>query len=107
MKDLRSLLRKDDPVAREGGLSPDDRDRMRRHILTATPEPVPASRRVFLVLATAVGVFIYVKRVVRHIESRAAATTSSPETAPPTLGAADVTGHIVHQAGWTATNSDL
>src|SRR5262245_10670379 len=53
MKDLRTRLQEGDPVAREGGLSRDDRDRMLCHILTATSEPASASQRTLLVLATA------------------------------------------------------
>jgi hypothetical protein len=51
MNDLRTRLQEGDPIAHERGLSPDDRDRMRRQILTAKPVAASAPNRVFLVLA--------------------------------------------------------
>ena len=54
MKDLRSLLQQGDPLAQEGGLSPDDRARLRRQILSAPRSAaLRTSRLAFLAVAAA------------------------------------------------------
>jgi hypothetical protein len=57
MKDLRSLLQDGDPLAREGGLSQTDRERLRRHVLAESRrEEAPARRGLFLAVAATLAV---------------------------------------------------
>ena len=53
MSSLRDLLRHDDPVPREPGLTPFDVARMRRAMLDSASAPVPRSSRAGMVLAAA------------------------------------------------------
>jgi hypothetical protein len=64
MKDIRSMLREGDPIAREGDLSTADSQRMRKRLQSATMLPPPTRKRSLvpltaaLVLLTAGGVWV-------------------------------------------------
>jgi hypothetical protein len=53
MKDIRSMLREGDPIAREGDLSPADSRNMRKRLQSAAALPPPARQRSLAPLAGA------------------------------------------------------
>ena len=61
MKDLRSELRREDPFARESGLSSADVDNMRRRILAARLEIRPKWSALFLPIAATVALVSFVR----------------------------------------------
>jgi hypothetical protein len=82
MKDLRTKLREVDPLTREGGLSSDQVARMRRLVLSATPELPSSHRRVHLAIAatlllTTVGGVLLTRASLPESAQKSATTTAT------------------------------
>lgn len=93
MIDLSTLLKDADPVAREGPLSPDDAQRMRRDTLAALPDAArarPFWRRP-LTFAAAAAMLMTVITVAGH-RGKSAPTVDDPSMPPARVADAGASG---------------